>query len=143
MADPISAGLIVSGVSTAGSMIAQSGAADAQESANRQRAQQERVAAANRSVTRQKNLLSVLSTQRSMAGGRGITPGQGSFQAVQKGAFQAFDEDERADALNTQYTENYLNSQSQIARSNANINQFNSLLNFGTNAFNSSGPRIK
>lgn len=137
MADPVSAGLIIG--STALSMYSQSQAANAQEEALKIRQQQERIAAKNRSLQREQSLLQVLSTQRSMAGARGVIGAGGSFQAIQQGAFQQFDQDERADALNTSYNEQYLAAEGNIARTNANMNMMNSLFKAGGSLFNING----
>lgn len=140
MADPITAGLIIAG--TAGSMYAQNQAANAQQEAYRVRSQQERVAAASRSVNRQQGLLSILSAQNARAGASGITTNSGSFMAVQKNTFRQFDQDERADALNTQYTQDYLQTQSSLARANANAGMAGSLLNAGSSLYNQRTPKI-
>lgn len=134
MADPVSASIIIG--ATAGSMYMQSEAADAQEAAYRTKANQERVAAMNRTVQRQHKLKEVLSTQQSLMGARGVQASSDSFKAIQAGAFEQFDEDENADALNQSYNDKYINDMIGVNRANANAQMFGTLMSGATGMYN-------
>jgi biopolymer transport protein ExbB/TolQ len=67
---------------------------------------------------------------------RGFTTNSGSFQAIQRSAFDKYEEDKNANALNLTFRDNYLKSQMDINTEAADINSVGAVANFGFNAFN-------
>ena len=75
----------------------------------RTRKTQERIAATNRSIQRTEDLSRILSSNTARAAARGIGLSSPSFRSIQANDFNVFNEDEKADSLNTRFRENFLN----------------------------------
>jgi len=119
MGDPVTTAFtVLGGVSKGiGAFQARQGAA-LQRSSLRTRRTQEKVAATQRSIRRIDNLSRVLSSNVARAGAGGIEITSPSFRSVQANDFNAFNEDEKADALNTKFRESFINQKISAATRN-------------------------
>ncbi len=130
------ASLVVGGVATAGSLFEQQQAEQAQIGQFRLQQTQLRIAETTRSSARIDRLQSVFGSQLAQEVARGISPASGSFKAIQQKSFNAFEDDQRADALNLSFKENALNSQIDATRSAFIGHVFGEVSNFALSSFN-------
>lgn len=130
------ASLVVAAASTAESISARNQAAAAQEQQFRLQQTQVRLATTEREKARADRLQRIFGTQLAQEAARGISPASPSFKAIQQKSFNAFENDNKADALNLSFKENALSSQIDATRSAARAAEFGSIANFALSSFN-------
>lgn len=98
--------------------------AEEQRAAIRRRQTQERLAAEQQSLGRLDSLQNVLAAQQAAIATRGIGAGGGSFRAIQRNTFNAFNQDEKASALNLSFRQAALRDQLEASK----LNEFAQIL---------------
>lgn len=83
----------------------------ATKSALRQRMLEERVAANNRTIQRQRQLEEVVSRQNAESGVRGIDPASATFKAIQQDTFDQYAKDQKADNLSLQFKQEQIGAE--------------------------------
>ncbi len=96
---------------------------------------QQRMAAEEQSIQRNKQLEKVLGAANAQSAARGISAASGSFKAVQEQSIQTGITADRVSDLNLELKENRLRTQIDSVHKKAQADRFNSLLDFGENIF--------
>ncbi len=107
----------------------------AQQEVLRTQALQERVRAAQNTVVRQKQLENTLATAEATAVGRGVSLASPTFKTIQRGSFDAFNEDQQAAALNLQLRENVIKQKLRQTRLAEDANIFDTTFRIGEDIF--------
>ena len=129
--------LIVSAIATGASVVSQQEAADAQEQQFRIRQNQLRLQHVDAARQRTEQIQRVFGRQAVNEVARGISLASPSFKAIQQQSFNAFNDDNRASALNLSFQDSALNSQIDATRNSAEVGEFGSIANFAASAFGS------
>lgn len=80
------------------------------------RMQQELLVASQQQLSDLNRLQENMATQRAVFAARGTNPGQGSARTIMEASSKAYQEDERARKLNTDFRKNYIESLKRIQR---------------------------
>lgn len=120
------------GISTAGSMIMDVRAGNAEAAAYKQQAQQEEFAAKDREIQRRKRLISSLASQNAYRGATGVRAFEGSPAAMMKSDREEFDYDQLMGDANLSMKTSSLLSSGKYARQTSYASAGSSLLNYGS-----------
>lgn len=110
-----------------------------QESQIRTQMSQQRAAASEQSIQRNKQLEKVLATSVAQSGARGISTASGSFKAVNEDSIQTGITADRISDFNLSAKETSLRSDINQVHLKAQAARFNSLLDFGEDIFKAGG----
>lgn len=149
MGDPVSLAILgAQAAGVVGGVLSERDQQSAQSEATASRLSQERLASAQRGLNRAQELNKVISTSESLAGARGAFGSSPSFAAIINKSFQAFEQDERADALNLSFREDFLKQQASASKSASEARIFGQIGSLGASAvgkdpFNLFGKRDK
>lgn len=99
---------------------------------------QEKIAADNRTLIRDRELRRVVSTQQALIGTRGINPASASFTAINQDTFDQWAKDNNADNLSLEFNINNLKKKSRQFDEAEKFNIANDIFS-GVSAFASSG----
>jgi len=120
------------GISTAGSMIMDVRAGNAEAAAYKQQAQQEEFAAKDREIQRRKRLISSLASQNAYRGATGVRAFEGSPAAMMKSDREEFDYDQLMGDANLSMKTSSLLTSGKYARQSGYASAGSSLLNYGS-----------
>jgi len=120
------------GISTAGSMIMDVRAGNAEAAAYKQQAQQEEFAAKDREIQRRKRLISSLASQNAYRGASGVRAFEGSPAAMMKADREEFDYDQLMGDANLSMKTSSLLTSGKYARQSGYASAGSSLLNYGS-----------
>lgn len=120
------------GISTAGSMLMQVQAGNAQKAAYEQQAQQEEFEAKDREVQRRKRLIASLASQNAARGASGVRAFEGSPAAMMQNDMKEFEYDQKMAAANTAMSTSSLLTSGQHAQQSGYMSAGTSLLDFGS-----------
>lgn len=102
-----------------------------QEGQIRSQQTQQRIAAAQQSINRNKQLDQVLSNANAQAASRGISSASGSFKAIQDKSIEQGITADRIGKMNLNFKEEALRNKMQATQLNATAERFQSLLDVG------------
>lgn len=117
------------------SIFTQKRAAKTQESMLDLQATQEEIGARQQGLARAKQIRQVMADQTVQAAGGGMESGSGSFQAIQRSSFDAFQQDNMIGALNLATNRAKVEAQRQQIRDRAASGIFDTVAKMATSAF--------
>lgn len=117
---------------------------EARQTALRQRMAQEKLAANNATLQRQRRLQEIISRQNAEVGARGFDPASASFKAIQSDTFDEFAQDQKAANLSLSFEEQAINNEMESSSEGAFLGAVGDILGTGMSMYKIySAPAVK